>query len=309
VRDLVIGTRGSALARWQAEWVRERLRALGRGARLRVIRTEGDRIAGRPLAAPGGKGVFVREIEDALLAGSIDLAVHSLKDLPTEQPSGLAIACIPAREDPRDVLVAPGAPTLATLPSGAVVGTGSPRRACQILAARRDLRIGDLRGNVDTRLRRLAEGRCDAVVLALAGLRRLGVRFEGRPLEPEVMIPAVGQGALAVETRAEDDAIRALLQPLHHAGTAAEVRAERAFLRGLGGGCRTPIAASARADAGALRLTGLVADPAGESVLRDAIDGDAADPEAAGTRLARALLARGAADLLARPAGALPGAT
>jgi hydroxymethylbilane synthase len=272
-----------------------------------VIRTSGDRIAPRPLASPGGKGVFVKEIEDALLAGEVDLAVHSLKDLPTALPEGLFLACVPEREDPRDLLVAPGAPALADLRPGAVLGTGSPRRACQIRAARPDLSLRDLRGNIDTRLRKLREGRYDAILLALAGVRRLGLDCEGTVLDVDLMIPAVGQGAMAIEARGRDRAIADLLAPLHHQATAAAVRAERAFLSALGGGCRAPIAALAVVQGGTLRLRGLVADPEGVTVLRDAVDGGAADPEAAGEALAGALLARGAAALLTRAGGSLPG--
>lgn len=300
--ELRIGTRGSPLALWQAEWVRERLRALGASARLQVLRTSGDRMVSRPLTALGGQGVFVKEIEDALLAGRVDLAVHSLKDLPTVQPEGLVIACVPVREDPRDVLVAPGAPDLAGLSRGAVVGTGSPRRACQIRKPRPDLIVKDLRGNVDTRLRRLREGRYDAILLAIAGLRRLGLPFEGRVLDLDIMIPAVGQGAMAIETRSDDRALADLLAPLHDPPTAAAVGAERAFLRALGGGCKAPIAATATVGGRSLRILGLVADPAGATVLRDAFDGEAGSPEAAGVALARALTARGAASLLTPPA-------
>jgi hydroxymethylbilane synthase len=307
VRELVIGSRGSALALWQAAWVRDRLRSLGRPARIRVIRTSGDRIAGRSLASLVGKGVFVKEIEDALLAGEVDLAVHSLKDLPAALPDGLALACVPEREDPRDLLVAPGAPSLPDLPRGAVLGTGSPRRACQARAARPDLRVRDLRGNVDTRLRKLREGRYDAILLAQAGVCRLGLACEGTILDADTMLPAVGQGAMAVEARADDQAIADLLAPLHHDATAAAVSAERAFLRALGGGCRAPIAALAVTQGTRLRLRGLVADPEGSTLLKDALEGDAGAPEAAGEALARALVARGAAPLLDRAGGTDPG--
>jgi len=306
MRALVIGSRASRLALWQANWVLERLRLSGVPARLQTIHTSGDRILDRPLAALGGKGVFVKEIEEALLEEAIDIAVHSLKDLPTEQPEGLAIACVPEREDPHDFLIARGGPGLSALPGGAVVGTGSPRRACQIRALRGDLTIKDLRGNVDTRLARLARGDYDAVVLALSGVRRLGAQAEGSVLEFDQMLPAVGQGALAIETRSGDAGASAVLRPLHHAGTAAAVAAERAFLRGLGGGCQAPIAAVAEIRGARMLLRGLVGDAEGRRVLRERMEGEAADPEALGGRLAERLLAQGAGELVRAAPPALP---
>jgi hydroxymethylbilane synthase len=300
VRTFVIGSRSSRLAVWQAGWVRDRLRAAGHEVRLETIRTSGDRIQDRPLAAFGGKGVFVKEIEEALLAGTIDLAVHSLKDLPTDQPEGLVVACVPPREDPRDLLVAHGAPTLAGLPPGATLGTGSPRRACQARARRPDLVLRDLRGNVDTRLLKQARGEYDAVIVALAGVRRLGAQTEGRPLPFEEMLPAVGQGALAVETRAADAGTAAALAALHDETSAAAVAAERAFLRALGGGCQAPIAALGTIQGGRLTLEGLVGDAASGRVIRDRAEGAAAGPEAVGRELAARLLDRGAADLVRR---------
>ena len=296
----MIGTRGSRLALWQAGWVRERLAAGGHAARLEMIHTSGDRLSARSLAEIGGKGVFVKEIEEALLDGRIDLAVHSLKDLPTEQPAGLTISCVPLREDPRDVLIARGGGGLMELCRGAVVGTGSPRRACQIRAVRSDLEIRDLRGNVDTRLAKLRQGDYDAIVLALAGLRRLGAADGGAVLDYEQMLPAVGQGAMAIETRAADTGLAVLLLPLHDAATAGAVRAERALLRGLGGGCQAPIAAIGEVRGERLELRGLVGDPQGSRLLRDRIEGRSAEPEAAGEALARVQLPRGAADLVRR---------
>jgi hydroxymethylbilane synthase len=300
VRTLVIGSRASPLALRQAGWVKERIEAGGRPARVEVIHTSGDRIPDRPLASLGGKGVFVKEIEEALLAGSIDLAVHSLKDLPTAQPVGLRLACVPEREDPHDVLIAPGAPSLEGLRRGAIVGTGSPRRACQIHAVRPDVAIKDLRGNIDTRLGKLRQGGYDAILLALAGLRRLGSEVEAQVLDYDVMLPAVGQGALAVETRSDDPDSAAALAGLHDPATACAVEAERAFLRGLGGGCQAPIAAVAEVSGDRLLLRGLVGDPEGRRVVRHSLEGRAADPEAAGAALAEALLAQGAADLVQR---------
>ncbi len=298
---MVIGSRASRLALWQANWVRERLEAAGHTIRIEEIRTSGDRDRTTPLAAFGGRGIFVREIEERLLAGSIDLAVHSLKDLPTSQPDGLTITCIPRREDPRDLLAATGAPGLSGLRQGAVVGTGSPRRACQILARRPDLRIRDLRGNVDTRIDRLKRGDYDAIVLAMAGVRRLGLQIDGTPLEFDEMLPAVGQGALALEVRAGEQLTAEALTPLHHAESAAAVTAERAVLRGLGGGCLAPIAAVGEVHGEQLTLRALVADPAGRSLLREERQGAAGDADAIGLELARRLLDRGAAEVLTRP--------
>ena len=303
----VIGSRASRLALWQASWVRDRLAEAGVEARIEVIRTSGDQFPNRPLAGLGGKGVFVKEIEEALLEGSIDLAVHSLKDLPTAQPQGLRIACVPRREEPRDMLVAPGRPTLRELPPGAVLGTGSPRRACQIRAVRPDLAIRDLRGNVDTRLVRLKRGDYDGVVLALAGLRRLGADVEGTVLDYDLMIPAVGQGALAIETRDDAAELARPLHALHDEASAAGVAAERAFLRGLGGGCQAPIAAIGEVRGERLFLRGLVGDAATGAVLRDRAEGAASDAEGIGTRLAQALLLRGAGDLVRRSAAPPPG--
>ena len=299
-RTLVIGSRASRLALWQAGHIQERLRAVGREARIEMIHTSGDRITDRPLAAIGGQGVFVKEIEEALLAKRIDLAVHSLKDLPTQQPEGLVLACVPEREDPRDLLAAPGAPSLADLPAGAVLGTGSPRRACQILVLRPDLHIQDLRGNVDTRVAKLMRGEYGAILLACAGVRRLGLQVEGQVLALEQMLPAVGQGALAIETRADDAEARAVLAPVNHPPTAAAVAAERAFLLGLGGGCQAPIAAVGEVAGEGLSLRGLVGDPEGGRLLRGRRSGSAADPEAVGAALAESLLEQGAAALVAR---------
>jgi hydroxymethylbilane synthase len=300
-RPLVIGSRGSRLALWQANFVQGRLAAAGRPARILEIRTSGDRFTAQSLAAIGGQGLFVKEIEEALAAGTIDLAVHSLKDLPTQQPAGLVIACVPEREDPRDMLLARGAGTLGDLPRGASVGTGSPRRACQIRALRPDLVVRDLRGNVETRIARFERGDFDAIILAAAGIRRLGLSVEGAPLAVEEMLPAVGQGALAIETRGDDAETRSLLGALHHDATARAVTAERALLRGLGGGCQAPIAAHGVVADGRLVLHGLVADPEGRTVLRHQVGGDPADPEGVGNELAEAFLARGAAALLGLP--------
>jgi hydroxymethylbilane synthase len=302
----VIGSRGSRLALWQADWLRRRLLDAGRDARVEIIHTSGDRFLDRSLASMGGKGVFVKEIEEALLAGSVDVSVHSLKDLPTSQPDGLTIACVPEREDPRDVLLAPGAPGPAGLRPGAVVGTGSPRRSCQMRALRPDVTIKDLRGNLDTRLARLRTGDYDAILLARAGLRRLTLEVEGTVLDYDQMIPAVGQGAMAIEIRADDRDLAEILRPFDHAPTAMAVAAERALLRGLGGGCQAPIAAFGEVAGGRLSLRALVAGPGGEPLLREHRDGDARDAEAIGHEAARVLLARGASALIQGASAPLP---
>jgi hydroxymethylbilane synthase len=300
-RTLVIGSRGSPLALWQATWTRDRIAAAGRAVRIETIRTSGDRFGERPLPLLGGQGLFVKEIEEALLAGAVDIAVHSLKDLPTAQPAGLVVSCVPERADARDLLLARGARTLRALPTGSIVGTGSPRRACQILALRPDLAVRDLRGNVETRVGKWEMGAYDAIILAAAGVARLGLDLDAAPLGFDQMIPAVGQGALAIETRVDDADARGVLAGLHHPPTAFAVAAERAFLRGLGGGCRAPIAAHAHEVArGTLHLRGLAADPAGRREVRGERSGPLDAAEDIGLGLAAELLGRGAADLLPR---------
>jgi hydroxymethylbilane synthase len=301
VNRLILGSRGSALALWQAHHIKDRLEADSPGlvVELRIIKTQGDKIQDTPLAKIGGKGLFVKEIEEALLRSEIDLAVHSIKDVPGVLPDGLAIAAIPEREDPRDVLVS-RAGGLADLPEGARVGTASLRRSCQLRAQRRDLRIEMLRGNVDTRLRRIDEGAFDAIVLAAAGLRRLGHAARVTEILPhEVCLPAIGQGALGIEQRQDDPAVAAHVSRLDHLPTATAVRAERAFLARLGGGCQTPIAGHATLRADVLTLEGLVGNPDGSEILRDSVTGPAAEAETLGRTLADRLLARGADRLLA----------
>jgi hydroxymethylbilane synthase len=301
-RALVIGSRGSRLALWQANWVRRRLETAGRRVSIKEIRTSGDRFVEQSLAVIGGQGLFVKEIEEALLARAIDVAVHSLKDLPTVQPRGLVVACVPEREEVRDLLLARGATSLRALPTGSIVGTGSPRRACQILNLRPDLAVRDLRGNIDTRIAKWQRGDYDAIILACAGVRRLELPVGGAPIDLDAMLPAVGQGALAIETRADDADARDVLAPTHHAETAAAVAAERAFLRGLGGGCQAPIAAHALVEGGTLRLRGLVAEPSGRRMVRGSASGRPGEAEAIGAALAGELLGRGARDLLPRAA-------
>jgi hydroxymethylbilane synthase len=291
-----IGTRGSALARWQAEHVRDRLSALGHEVSLQVITTAGDRLLDRRLESVGGKGAFLKEIEEALEAGEVDLAVHSLKDVPTALADGLELCAMLERADPRDGLVSAGA-GLDELPAGARVGTTSLRRQAQLRAARPDLELADLRGNVDTRIRRLREGSFDAILLAMAGLARLGRAEEvTQPLDPRRFVPAPGQGVIALECRAGDDPVREAAKPLDHAPTARQAAAERAFLAALGGGCNVPLAAHAFEDGPGLELVGLVARVDGSEVLRAERRGT--DPAELGAGLAEELLERGAGPLL-----------
>lgn len=287
---LVLGTRGSALALAQSGQVAFQLGALtGAEVELRVLRTRGDEVQDRPLPEVGGKGLFTAELELALRAGVIDLAVHSLKDLPTEAPEGLMLGAYPEREDPRDALIG-GA--LAELPPAARVGTGSARRQVQLLALRPDLQVLGVRGNVDTRLRKLQEGQYDALVLAMAGLSRLGLRPAGLvPLDPADCTPAPGQGALGLQCRADDVRMREHLALLDHAPTRAAVLAERAFLAALHGGCSVPAGALARVEGQTLRLRCAWADPAG-LLHRWAGEGPLDQPEALGARAARELLGR-----------------
>jgi hydroxymethylbilane synthase len=290
-RTLRIGTRGSPMAMFQAGLVRDRLAAAhpGLAVELAPIRTTGDREQTRLLAEIGGKGLFTKEIEEALLRRDIDLAVHSLKDMETVLPAGLAIGCVLTRDDPRDVLVSPGGAGLAALPSGARVGTASLRRRAQLLRRRGDLRVLPIRGNVNTRLNKLAAGEADALVLALSGLQRLGqLRLASEILPVDIMLPAVGQGALAIECRADDD-LRPLLAPLHDAATAACVAAERAILAALDGSCRTPIAGLATLAGDRLTLDGLLLTPDGQAERRGRREGAVADAATLGTALGAAL--------------------
>lgn len=294
--SLVIGARGSRLALWQAEWVQARLQELSpdTAVTLRTIKTSGDKILDVPLAQVGGKGLFVKEIEEALLVGEIDLAVHSMKDVPTVLPDGLEIVCIPAREDPRDVLVSRDSRLLEQLPEGAGVGTSSLRRQAQLLYYRPDLRIQMLRGNLDTRLRKLKAGEYDAIVLAAAGLRRMGWAGEVTEyLEPAVSLPAIGQGALGLEARRNDRVVRELTEHLDDPPTRIAVIAERALLERLEGGCQVPIAAHATIEGASLILVGLIASVDGRRLVRDTIRGPRAEARRIGEQLAERLLACG----------------
>ncbi|HMD65647.1 MAG TPA: hydroxymethylbilane synthase [Stellaceae bacterium] len=291
-RPLRIGTRGSPMALRQAALVRDRLVAAHPdlappgAVEIVTIRTTGDRVQDRRLGEIGGKGLFTKEIEEALLAGRIDLAVHSLKDVETWLPDGLEIACVLPRDDPRDAFISAKAPSLSGLPKGASIGTASLRRQAQLLRLRPDLRIVPIRGNVNTRIGKLDAGEVDGLVLALCGLERLGeARLVTEILSPEIMLPAVGQGALAIECRAADDRLGPLLEPLHDPGSAACVAAERAMLAALDGSCRTPIAALGQLDGDRLRLEGLLLKPDGSAEIRARRSGAIADAQALGTEL------------------------
>jgi hydroxymethylbilane synthase len=295
-RPLRIGTRGSPMALRQTAIIRERLVAahpeLAEAGAVEVvtIRTTGDRVQNRPLAEIGGKGLFAKEIEEALLAGKIDLAVHSLKDLETWLPDGLVIACVPPRDDPRDAFVSASGASLASLPKGGKVGTASLRRQAQLLRHRPDLSIVPIRGNVNTRLSKLGAGDVDALVLALCGLERLDLRGHATQILPrEVMLPAVGQGALAVECRTADETARQLLLPLHDPISAACVAAERAMLAALDGSCRTPIAGFAETDGDRLTIEGLLLNEDGTKEIRGRFDGGIGDAAQLGGELGREL--------------------
>ena len=297
-----IATRGSLLARWQAEHVADRLERLHRGLRaeLVTVTTQGDIWLAAPLAEVGGKGLFVERLEQAIREQRADIAVHSMKDVPVELPDAFELPILCAREDPRDALVSVRFGGLDTLPEGAVVGTSSLRRQCQLKALRPDLVVRNLRGNVDTRLARLDAGDYDAIVLASAGLKRLG--WEERiseHLDPERFVPAAGQGVMGIECRAGDEAVRSLIAPLHDGRAAAEVAAERAMNRRLGGGCQMPIAAFAQTGGEELHLWGLVGRADGTRTLRVRRSGREDAPEALGEAAAEDLLGQGAGDVIA----------
>lgn len=294
-----IGSRGSLLALWQAEHVKALLLQLGHAAEIRVITTTGDKLLDRRLEAVGGKGAFLKEIEEALLAHEVDLAVHSLKDVPVQLPAGLGLCAYLERVDPRDGLASRGGLALEALPQAARVGTTSLRRQAQLRAFRADLQIVDLRGNVDTRLRKLREGEFDAIVLAMAGVTRLGRASEiAQVLPAETMLPAPGQGAIALECRSDDARVLEIAARLDHVPTARAVAAERSFLLALGGGCNVPLGAWAEAQGTGLRLRALVAREDGSRILRSEGQGD--DPFELGRKVAAELLSRGAAELLGR---------
>jgi hydroxymethylbilane synthase len=301
-RTLVIATRESALALWQARFVEARIAALHPGLEIRILgmTTEGDRKLGTSLAKIGGKGLFVKELEDALARGHADIAVHSMKDVPVELLPWHVLGAIPERADPRDAFVSNEYPDLDALPSGARVGTSSLRRESQLRAARPDLRVEPLRGNVQTRLRKLDEGQYHAILLAAAGLKRLDLEMRIRSLlTPEQSLPAAGQGALGIECRADREDVLELLAPLDHAPTALAVRAERAVSRTLAGSCNVPLAAYAELSGDRMRLRGYVGSPDGTRVVRGAREGPAAAAETIGVALASELKESGAAAILA----------
>ncbi|MBH0013957.1 hydroxymethylbilane synthase [Pseudoalteromonas sp. NZS100_1] len=297
-----IATRKSALALWQAEFVKAELERFHADVRVELVpmSTQGDIILDTPLAKIGGKGLFVKELEQAMLDGRADIAVHSMKDVPVEFPDGLELYTICEREDPRDAFVSNNFANLNALPQGAIVGTSSLRRQCQIKALRPDLDIRDLRGNVNTRLGKLDDGQYDAIILAAAGLIRL--EMESRIadyIEPEVSLPANGQGAVGIECRIDDEVTKALLAPLEHTQTRIRVNAERAMNRHLEGGCQVPIGAYALVDGEQVHLRGLVGAVDGSEILRDEVTGHVNDAEKLGIELAKKLLAQGADKILA----------
>ncbi len=334
-REIIIGTRGSKLALWQAEWVKSELQKLNPDLKIELnkIKTTGDKILDVPLAKVGGKGLFVKEIEEAILRGEADLAVHSMKDVPTDFPTGLHLAVICKREDPRDAFIS-GVKgkefhinSFKELPKGATVGTSSLRRSCQLLSIRPDLKIEQLRGNLDTRLRKLDEGQFDAIILAAAGVKRLGwAERITETIEPEVSLPAIGQGAIGIECRVDDAFINNLIAPLNHEETSICVRGERACLKKLEGGCQVPIAAHARLvqksevrseksedkrlelitdkDSSlftlhsSLVIDGLVGSISGDKIIKSHIEGNPKDAESLGIKLAEDLLSRGAKEIL-----------
>lgn len=298
---LTLGTRGSPLALWQAE----RVKALLAAARpdvaieIEIIHTRGDKILDKPFIQVGGKGIFTKEIEEALLAGSIDFAVHSYKDLPSILPEGLAIVCIPERDSPLDALFSRGAACLADLPEAPIVATGSPRRRAQILALRPQAEIIDLRGNVNTRLRKFNESTWDAMIMAHAAIRRMGWdETLATPIAIKEMLPAPAQGALAIEARADDAACREVLRAIHSEAAAVGVAAERALLAGLEGSCHIPIAAYADVDGNSMTLHGLLSAPDGEPLIRRSLTSPSQEAESLGTRLAETILAEGGREII-----------
>jgi hydroxymethylbilane synthase len=300
MKSIRIGTRGSRLALAQTAWVKGKLEEKFPDARIEtiLIKTSGDRFLEASVQAIGGKGIFTKEIEDALLRHEIDIAVHSMKDLPTDLSAGLIVAAVPHREDPRDVLVSTGAKRLSDLSAGAKIGTGSLRRRAQLLYYRRDLIVMPIRGNVDTRLKKLDQGECDGLVMAAAGLKRIDREERiAEYISNDVCLGAAGQGALGLESR-ENDSIRGQLSFLHDSATFAEVTAERSFLNRLGGGCHVPVGARGVAEGEKFRLLGVVANPDGSSLFRGETSGCVAHAEELGRELAERLLSQGAQQLL-----------
>jgi hydroxymethylbilane synthase len=298
---LRIATRKSPLALWQAQHVHARLMQAHPGLQVELVTmsTQGDRVLDSPLAKIGGKGLFVKELEQGMLEGRADIAVHSMKDVPVDFPPGLGIGAILEREDPQDALVSNRYGSIEELPQCARVGTSSLRRQCQLRAWRPDLQLLDLRGNVNTRLGKLDQGDYDAIVLACAGLKRLGMASRiTRALTPEELLPAIGQGVIGIECRIEDEPVRQLIEPLEHTPTRLRIQAERAFNATLAGGCQAPVAGFSLLNNGLLELRGLVGRPDGSEIVRGQISGPAQDAESLGRELATELLARGARPIL-----------
>jgi hydroxymethylbilane synthase len=304
---IIIGTRGSKLALWQAEWIKSELQKLYPDLQIELnqIKTTGDKILDVPLAKVGGKGLFVKEIEEALLKNEADIAVHSMKDVPTDFPEELHLAVITKREDPRDAFIARGQGSgvkgqgFKDLPKGASIGTSSLRRSCQLLSLRPDIKIEQLRGNLDTRLRKLDEGRFDAIILAAAGVKRLGwAERITEILEPDISLPAIGQGAVGIECRINDEFINKLIAPLNHPETSVCVRAERACLKKLEGGCQVPIAAYAQLIKDKIVMDGLVGSVSGDRIIKAHIEGNPDEAETLGLKLAETLLSKGAKAIL-----------
>jgi len=296
-KEIRIGTRASALALWQAEWVKSELEKKypGMTVSLTKIKTTGDKILDVPLAQVGGKGLFVKEIEEAMLANEIDIAVHSMKDVPTLFPDGLHLSCITKREDARDALLTRNNMKFKDLPQGATIGTSSLRRQAQLMSVRPDFKIQQLRGNVDTRLRKLKEGQFDAIILAAAGVRRLGLTENvSEYLDPSISLPAIGQGALGIECRVDDRELNDLIAFFNHQDTRTCVTGERALLRRLEGGCQVPIACYGQMMNGKLHLIGLVGSVDGKRIIKDTIEGEADKAEKLGVTLAEKLLSKGA---------------
>ncbi len=301
-RKIVIATRGRKREFWLEECIKSELEKIDSNyeVELNIIKTTGDKILDVPLAQVGGKGLFVKEIEEAMLRGEADLAVHSMKDVPTDLPQGLHLPTITKREDPRDAFIAgKDMKNFLDLPQGATVGTSSLRRICQLLNKRPDLRINQLRGNVDTRLRKLEEGQFDAIILATAGVKRLGHEDKiTERMATNISLPAIGQGAVGIECRVDDEFINNLLAKLDHYETSVCVRAERAFLKKLEGGCQVPIAAYAQLIDGKITMSGLVGSVDGKTLIKDTLEGTPEGPETLGTMLAEKLLAKGAKEIL-----------
>jgi hydroxymethylbilane synthase len=302
-KTIRIGTRGSQLALWQAQWIQKQIRSRlpDCSAELVIIKTTGDKITDVPLAKVGGKGLFVKEIEEALLEGRIDIAVHSMKDMPAEIPLGLSIGAVPKRETPLDALVSDQYASIDALPQGARMGTSSLRRAAQLLHHRPDLKIIPLRGNLDTRLRKLSGPDLDAIILAAAGLKRLGMADRITALiEPEIMLPAVGQGALCIESRTNDSQVGPMMADLDHSISHTAILAERAFSFRLEGGCQVPIAAHATIENDQMQISGLVAEIDGQQMVKSTVEGPCHKAAALGLKVAEKLLQQGAGPILER---------